>query len=191
MLRLTKRRMTVITIGTVSIIVFFIYIVIFTLDGESNKKFIALAPSGLRSLYLDKVFSIRDENCQPCRFRLVYALEAVQVDDEFYKNSYNYDYYKVLPFIKSGEDDDNGFSEPIYQMACNIILLSNDKKLFIKMAEMYRATPSILYSCVLQADWIKRERPAQYQDIRQNLQSIAAYGPILKQVDDDTSERHL
>lgn len=190
MLRLTKRRMAVITTGVVAIIVFFIYIVTFTLDGESNKKFIALAPSGLRSLYLDKVFSIRDENCRPCRFRLVYALDAVQVDDEFYKNSYNYDYAKVLPFIKSDEDDDNGFSEPIYQMACNIILLSNDRKLFIKMAEAYKSTPDITYSCIVQADWIKQRRPAQYQDIRENIQSIAAYGPILKQVDDDTSERH-
>jgi len=189
MLRATKRRMTVIITGVVTIFVFAIYIDIFRLSVEDNENFIALAPSGIRSFYLDKVFSIRNEDCRPCRFRLVSALHAVQNDAEFYKNSYQYDYTKILPFIKNSEDDTGGFSEPIYQMACNIILLSNDRKLFVKMAEMYRATPSIPYSCVVQADWIKRERPAQYQDIRQNLQSIAAYAPMLKRVD-DTSGLH-
>src|SRR4051812_11290946 len=125
MLRAMKRRTRATVAVVIAVLVLIVYIDVFTLDGESNRKLIEILPSGIRSFYLDRVFSIRDESCRACRFRLVHALDAVQDDAEFYKNSFHYDYTKIFPFVKDSEHDIGGFSEPIFEMACNIVVLSN------------------------------------------------------------------
>ncbi|MDB5705969.1 MAG: hypothetical protein JWN66_3085 [Sphingomonas bacterium] len=154
----------------------------FEVSATLNEEFIRLAPPPVRTYYLDKVFLNSDNECRGCRFRVISALHMIRKDLDESQNSYDYDYGKILPFIRS--DTYGGFEEPIPMMACIIVLRYNDRQLFEKMAAMYRQTPGILRECIHSGlYWIKEDSgPAPHALVYDNLDSIPALSPLVHNI---------
>ena len=146
-----------------------------------NRKFIELAPKSVRTLYFDSVFLNADELCAGCRFRVINALDMIERDLNNSANSYEYDYERILPFIRS--DSHGGFEEPISNTACAIILRYNDRNLFLKMAAMYETSPGVLRQCLHSGlFWVKASSPATHSLISDNIGTIPALSPFLRDI---------
>jgi len=177
----TSKVSIAIIVAIAGMAMYFFYMLVFEMSIDANQKFIDVVPSSLRRYYLDRVFSVSDESCLNCRFRLVSALDALE-KDAVHHNSYEYDATRVFPFLKDSEQISGGFTEPISATACNIILLRNDKRLFLQMQQAYRNKPLVTEDCVFHLVTFKDDA-ARYQSIRRTLESLPSYGPVLERTD--------
>ncbi|MFA6113562.1 MAG: hypothetical protein WC729_06205 [Sphingomonas sp.] len=157
------------------------YVVVFEASPSWNRKFIELAPSSVRTRYFDSVFSNLDTECRGCRFRLSTALDAIKDDLYESSDSYEYDYSKIIPFIRN--DTYGGYEEPIHNTACLIIIRKNDRPLFLKMAGMYKKDSGVLRSCIYNGMyWVRDAEPTVFDLVYENLASIPALAPHLQRV---------
>jgi hypothetical protein len=167
------------TIISATLIVVSLHVLIFEISFSANKAFVAALPHGLRTVYLNRIFSTTSADCRGCRLRLIAALELLE-DDVGNGQAANYDYARILPFIRS--DSHSGYDEPVSEMACNDVLGGGNRAVMVKMVLMYRAEPQIIKECVVgRLDVVKHMWPNRYEAIAATVRQVPAMAIMLRQ----------
>lgn len=155
------------------------YVIVFEISISANKAFATALPYGLRTAYLNRIFSTTSADCRGCKLRLIAALELLE-DDVSSGRAAKYDYARLLPFIRS--DSHNGYDEPVFEMACNDVLGAADRAVMDKMVAMYHAEPQIIKECAAQRlDVVKQLWPHRYRKIDATVRQVPTIAAMLDQ----------
>jgi hypothetical protein len=163
------------------LIVVLLYSFIFEISFSENKAFVSKLPHGLKTYYLNWVFSTTSADCRGCKLRLIAALELLE-EDVSDGQAANYDYTRILPFVRS--DSHNGYDEPISEMACNDALGVADRAVMKKMSLMYRAEPQIIKECVGRLGIVRHMWPNRYTAIVAAVRQVPEMAAMLDQEGD-------
>ncbi len=168
---------------TSTLLIAFAALALFVLDYCINathmEQLVRVLPAPIRLYYLNRLFNEPTEDCFNCYSQLVGALRALEANASEPGQDFGFDPVRLVPLISQGA----GFiREPVSGLACNVILLRGDRRVFAAMAQQFSQDPATLRSCLVgRASIFKTYHPAAYEHARSEflkVESLQSYADL-------------
>lgn len=138
---------------------------------ESHATFIQGLPAPVRLYYINQVLDQPEPDCGGCYGRIAAVLRAL-VAARAHGEDYGLDYVRLFPLVRRWHE----FDEPIPMLACGLLLLRRDPRIYLELAQAFKQQPEPLKLCIWNQLSAAREfDPAEYELTRTALLKVPQF----------------
>ena len=149
---------------------------IYVLQLDRQARILDAMPPGLRTAYLDNLFSNPSPDCNRCYPQMVGALQAMRDDLVRGGDGYSYDHSKLAPLIAGRMD---AYNEPVPVVACDVMMFAHQRRAMAALVRMAATDRSSVEACVLSARWHSHDlHPRLYPAVRQSVLATPELKPF-------------